>query len=105
MLQKQFAHTLAIKVDDLLKSFGFLALTPETFRRLECISSKCKSCQKIGTVPKRYRVRIKADNTHFKAKVHIDFMYIEESSVLQMPDNATNFSEAQFVDPLTTKSF
>ena len=44
------------------------------------------------------------ENTRFNAEAYIDFMYIEGSPVLHMVDDATHFSAAQFVEPLTTES-
>ena len=45
-----------------------------------------------------------AENTRFDAKLYIDFMDIEGAPVLHKVDDATPFSAAQFVEPLTTES-
>ena len=45
-----------------------------------------------------------AENTRFNAKVYIDVMYIEDAPLLLMVDDATHFSAAQTVVPLTTES-
>ena len=42
--------------------------------------------------------------TRLNAKVYIDLMCIEGAQVLCMVDDATHFSAAQFVEPLTAES-
>ena len=47
---------------------------------------------------------MRAKNTRFNSKVHIDFMNIEGASVLYLADEATHFYAAQFVSSRTTGS-
>ena len=81
-LHKQFAHTPATKLYDLLKTSGAKAVTLKTPEKLEYLVSICEPCQKIKTAPKRYYATMGAKNTRFNAKVYIDFIYIEGASVL-----------------------
>ena len=44
-----------------------------------------------------------AENTRSNAKVHINFMFIEEAPVLHIFDDATHFSADQFFEPFTAE--
>ena len=103
-LHKQFAHPSVTKQYDLLKSAETKAITPKTLEKLEYLVSTCELCQMIRTAPKRYRVSMVAENTRFNATVYINFMCIEGAPALNMVDDATHFSAAQFVEPLTNES-
>ena len=80
------------------------SITPKYPEKLENFLSTYEPCQKIRTASKRYRVTMGAENTRFNAKVNLDFMCIEGTSVLHMFDDATHFSAAQFIEPPTTES-
>ena len=58
----------------------------------------------IRNAPKWYRVSMGAENTRFYAYVYIEFMYIEEATVLHMIVGTINFSADQFVEALIIES-
>ena len=67
-------------------------------KKLEKISAKCESCQKITNSPHRFRVSLGSESIHFNSRVYLDIIYLDGKPVLHLMDEGTCFSATQFLE-------
>ncbi len=96
-LHRQFAHSSAEKLYNLLKIAGLDAVGRQTLEKLEGRVSRYEPCQRIRNAQRRFRVTLGQEIVRFNAEAYIDIIYLDSRPVLHIVDSATRFSAARFL--------
>jgi DNA-binding protein Fis len=89
-LHKRFDHSSIRKLHDLLERVDHEVKKPV----LEKLIKFCTFCQKYAKSPERFKFTLR-DDVNFNHSVIVDVMYVENSSILHVIDEATRFQAAR----------
>jgi hypothetical protein len=89
-LHRRFDHSSIRKLHDLLERFDH-EVKKSILKKL---SKFCTFCQKHGKSSERFKFILR-DDVNFNYSVIIDVMYVENSSILHVIDEATRFQAAR----------
>lgn len=99
-LHRRFGHPSAMKLRRLLERSGHgNNLNKEMLDRL---SKYCSHCQKHGKSSGRFRFTLR-DDVEFNYSIIVDVMYIDNSLILHVVDEATRFQSARWLQNISAK--
>lgn len=99
-LHKGFSHPSNYKIFNLLCLARPLKVDYEITSIRNDIVMPFRKCQHYGSFPIRFKATTPTvDNQMFGNKILVDFMFLNEKSVLYVVDTATRFSVETFLDP------
>jgi hypothetical protein len=91
-LHRRFDHSSTRKLHDLLERVGH-EVEKSVLKKL---TKFCTFCQKHEKSPERFKFTLRDDvNMNFNYSVIVDVMYIENSPILHVVDEATRFQAAK----------
>jgi hypothetical protein len=97
-LHRRFEHSFIIKLHDLLKRFNH-DVEKAVLKKL---IKFCISCQKYAKLSEKFKFTLK-DEINFNYSVIVDVMYIENSLILYVVDDATRFQIAKCLQNISAK--
>jgi hypothetical protein len=97
-LHRRFGHPSTRKLHDLLERSGH----DVEKSALEKLSKFCIFCQKHGKSPGRFKFTLR-DDVNFNYSVIVDVMYVENSPILHVIDEATRFQAARWLQNISAK--
>ncbi|SLM34183.1 integrase core domain protein [Lasallia pustulata] len=77
-------------------------VTPTKLKTLEHLTKYCLHCQKHGKLPSRFKF-ILQDDVNFNYSIIVDIMYIDNSPILHIVDEATRFQAARWLFNISAK--
>jgi hypothetical protein len=99
-LHRRFDHSSTRKLHDLLERFDH-DVKKSVLKKL---SKFCIFCQKHEKSSERFKFTLRDDvNMNFNYSVIVDIMYIENSPILHVVDEATRFQAARWLQNITAK--
>ena len=99
-LHRRFGHPSALKLRRVLERSGHGdALNKDVLDRL---TRYCSYCQKHGKSPGRFKFTLRED-VNFNHSIIVDIMYVENSPLLHVIDEATRFQAARWLLNITSK--
>ncbi len=97
-LHRRFDHSYIRKVHDLLKRANH-EMKKSALKKLIIF---CTFCQKYAKSSERFKFTLR-DDVNFNYSVIIDVMYVENSSILHVIDEATRFQAARWLQSINAK--
>ncbi len=99
-LHKRFDHSSTMKLHDLLERFGH----DVEKAALKKFTRFCIFCQKYAKSSERFKFILKDDaNCNFNYSIIVDVMYIDNSLILHVVDDATRFQIAKWLQNISAK--
>lgn len=107
-LHRHFFHPTSTKLFNLLRRTNPADADPETLKILNDITAKCDTCQRITSVPLRFKVSFGSDSARFNERIFMDIFYITikkcKYSILHIIDEGTHFSAATKLKNMETST-
>ena len=97
-LHKCFRHPSAMKLHLLLERSSHEVDKPA----LDKLTKFCSFCQKNGKSPGRFKFTLR-DDVNFNYSIIVDIMYIDNSPILHVVDEATRFQAARWLSNVSAK--
>ena len=97
-LHRRFGHPSAMKLRLLLERSGHEVNKPA----LDRLTKYCSLCQKHGKSPGRFKFTLR-DDVNFNYSIFVDIMYIDNSPILHVVDEATRYQAAKWLQNVTAK--
>ncbi|POS84449.1 hypothetical protein EPUL_003494 [Erysiphe pulchra] len=99
-LHRRLGHPSVIKLVSLLERAGH---DDQSHRRLlEAMGKNCTKCQKHAGAPMRFKFLLR-DDVDYNHSIFIDVMYIDESPVVHVVDEATRFQAAKWLKKMSSQ--
>ena len=100
-LHRRFGHPSVERLHKLLHSAGHDDVEIEALNQL---TKFCYYCQKFGKSPGRFRFTLREqDDVNFNFNIVVDVMYINNSPVLHVVDEATRFQAGRWLQDISAK--
>jgi hypothetical protein len=97
-LHKRFEHSFIMKLHDLLERFDH-EIEKSALKKL---TKFCIFCQKYAKSSERFKFTLK-DEVNFNYSIIVDVMYIENSFILHVVDDATRSQVAKWLQNISAK--
>lgn len=99
-LHRRFGHPSANRL------FKLLDRSHHEIERsqVENLTKFCKTCQKHGNTPKRFKFTLRDDSIDFNHSISVDIMYINGNPVLHVIDEATRFQAARWLPNISSQA-
>ncbi len=98
-LHKRFEHLFIMKLHEFLKRFDHEVKKSV----IEKLTKFCTFCQKYAKSFERFKFTLKNENVNFNYSIIVDVMYIENSLILHVVDEATRFQIAKWLSNISVK--
>ena len=98
-LHRRFGHPAVERLVTVLNRAGHNDLHHQGL--LQKITDYCTFCQKHGQAPRRFKFTLRSENIAFNHTVYADVMYINNSPILHVVDEATRFQAARWLESMT----
>jgi transposase InsO family protein len=96
-LHRSLGHRSVEQLSKILKRARPEEFSSSTRHALEEIASRCRSCEKQASRPRRFKLTVGAEDLRFNHAILADIMYVEGRPVLHIIDEATHFTAAKFM--------
>jgi hypothetical protein len=100
-LHRRFGHPAVERLATVLNRAGYD--DPKHHGLLQKITDYCSFCQKHGQSPRRFKFTLRSDSVAFNHTIYADVLYIDNSPVLHVVDEATRFQAARWLDNMTAQ--
>lgn len=100
-LHRRFGHPSATRLANVLERAGHSDV--QNHQILNHITKYCTRCQKFGGAPLRFKFTLRDDSIDFNHSIYIDIMYIDNSPILHIVDEATRFQAARWLQNMTSQ--
>lgn len=97
-LHRRFGHPSAARLRLLLERSGHEINKPT----LDKLTKYCSYCQKHGKSPGRFKFTLR-DDVNFNFTIFVDIMYIDNSPILHVVDEATRYQAAKWLQNISSK--
>ncbi|KHJ30810.1 hypothetical protein EV44_g3573 [Erysiphe necator] len=98
-LHRRFGHPAAHRLQRLLERAGHNDINYGEIKRL---TDFCEQCQKHGKSPGRFKFKLR-DEINFNFTILVDIMFIDNSPILHIIDEATRYQAAQWLSNMTSE--
>ena len=99
-LHRRFGHLSSMRLRLLLERAGYGDDLDKTV--LDRLTKYCSFCQKHGKSPGRFKFTLRED-INFNYSIIVDIMYIDNSPILHVVDEATRFQAARWLSNISAK--
>jgi Reverse transcriptase (RNA-dependent DNA polymerase) len=100
-LHRRFGHPAVERLIAVLNRAGHS--DPKHQELLRKITQFCTLCQRHGQSPRRFKFTLRSDNVEFNHTIYVDVMYINNSPILHVVDEATRFQATRWLDNMSAQ--